>query len=103
MKKITVEEWNKDIFRKISGKDFNKIVKIIPHFVTWTSNPDEEDSSSEWQEIERLDLEFEDGSKVSIIPKTNKDDVSLDDEENPICLALDIIQFRPESINWRRK
>ena len=60
-KKITIEEWNKDIFHKLSGKDFNKITKIIPHFVTWTTNQeDEEDSINEWKEIDRIDLEFED-------------------------------------------
>lgn len=97
-KKVTVEGWNKEFFNK-----WTKIKRIVPHFVTYTSNPEEEDDpTSEWQEIDRIDLEFDNGSKISIIPKSNKDEINLeDDEENPLCLALDIVQFKPETVNWR--
>ena len=37
-KKVTVEEWNKEFFN-----DWTKIKKIIPHFVEWTSNPEDPD------------------------------------------------------------
>jgi len=96
-KKTSIEEWNKDLFQKMSGKNFNKITKIIPHFITWTSDPEEADVPSEWREVKRIDLEFEDGSKVSIIPKSNKE------EDEELSLALDVVQYRPESINWRQK
>ncbi len=92
-KKVTIEEWNKGFFN-----DWTKIKKIIPHFVEWSSYPDEDDNStSKWHEIERIDIEFDNGSKVSIIPKSNRED----DED--LCLALDIVQFKPEIVNWRVK
>ena len=100
-KKVTVEEWNKEFFN-----DWTKIKKIIPHFVEWTSNPEDPDDdwSSNWNEIERIDIEFDNGSKVSIIPKSNRDEIDLEeDEDRPLCLALDIVQFKPEKVNWRVK
>lgn len=92
-KKVTVDEFNKDFFN-----EWTKIKKITPHFVTWSSySDDEEYSEGKWNEIEKIDIEFDNGSKLSIIPKSNKDD----DED--LCLALDIVQFKPETVNWRVK
>lgn len=98
MKKVTIEEWNKELFRKIADKDFNKITKITPCFETWTNSLEDEDETKEWKEIAGIDLEFEDGSKLRILPKSNKDNR---DEE--LSLALDLVEYRPQSINWRRK
>lgn len=89
-KKTTVNEFNKEFFNK-----WTKITKITPHFTKWTSDPEEDDVNSEWYEIERIDIEFEDDKKISIIPKSNRPD----DEE--LCLALDIVQFKPETVKWR--
>lgn len=96
-KKVTIEEWNKDIFNKLGSKDLNKITKVIPIFQTWTTSlEEEEDEANEWQEISGIDLEFEDGSKLRIQPKSNKEDKEL-------SLALDLVEYRPHSINWRHK
>ncbi len=96
-KKTTIEEFNKDFFN-----EWTKIKKITPHFVEWALQSDD-DGESNWNEIERIDLEFDNGSKISIVPKSNREDVELDDEDNPLCLALDIVQFKPETVNWKVK
>ena len=97
-KKVTIQEWNKEFFNS-----WTKIKKITPHFTEWVSGDDGEESPERtWNEIEKIDIEFDDGSKISIIPKSNRDDANLeDDEDNPLCLALDIVQFKPETVNWR--
>ena len=95
-KKVTIGEFNNEFFG-----GWIKIKKIIPHFIEWTTNIDDEnDQTNSWKEINRIDIEFENGSKISIIPKSNREDLE-EDEEKPLCLALDIVQFKPERINWR--
>lgn len=90
-KKVTIEEWNKEFFNA-----WTKIKRIVPHFEEWSSSPDEDDDpTSKWNEIVRIDIEFDDGRKVSIIPKSNRED----DED--LYLALDIVQFKPQTVNWR--
>ncbi len=98
-KKVTVDEFNKDFFNA-----WTEIKKITPHFVEWSTHAtDPEDEMGSWNEIEKIDIEFDNGKKLSILPKSNRDDVDLDDEENPLCLALEIVQFKPETVNWRVK
>lgn len=99
-KKVTVEEFNKDFFN-----EWTKIKKITPHFVEWSTHAEDPEDfpANSWNEIEKIDIEFDNGSKISIVPKSNRDDVDLDDEENPLCLALEIVQFKPETVNWRVK
>jgi len=90
-KKITVEEFNKEFFN-----DWTKIKKITPHFINWSSmSEDEEDIHSSWNEIEKIDIEFDNGEKVSIFPFSNKQ------EDEELCLGLKIVQYKGEEVNWR--
>ena len=92
-KEITIEEWNKDFFN-----DWMKIKKIVPHFVEWTTNPeDDEDKVNSWKEIEKIDIEFDNGRKISIFPSSNKE------EQEDLCLCLKIVQYKGEEVNWKEK
>ena len=91
-KKITVEEFNKDFFNK-----WTKIVKITPHFEEWISgHDDDEETGHKEQVIERIDIEFDNGEKLSIVPFSNKDEF---DEE--LSSGLRIIRYKAEEVNWR--
>ena len=93
-KKVSVEEFNKDFFNK-----WTKIKSVTPHFTEWSSGFDEEDYESKWNEIEKIDIEFDNGEKLSIFPFSNKDD----SEDEELCLGLKIVQYKGEEVNWRVK
>jgi len=95
-KKVTIKEFNEDFFN-----NWKKIKKIVPHFVEWVSGSDgEETPDRTWKEIERIDIEFVNGEKISIVPKSNREELE-EDTENPLCLALDIVTYKAETVNWR--
>lgn len=92
-KKTTVEEFNKEFFNQ-----FMKIKSVTPHFVDWQTG--DEDGTTKWKEIERIDIEFENGKKLSIVPKCNRLEEDYD-TENQHCLFLEIVKFEPRVIDWR--
>jgi hypothetical protein len=89
-KKRTVTAFNKDFFN-----DWTKIKKITPHFIEWTLQEDDEPYPKKWDEIEKIDIEFDNGNKLSIIADSNRPD----DED--LCLCLKIIEYKGQEINWR--
>jgi hypothetical protein len=91
-KKITIEEFNKDFFNS-----WTKITKIIPRFEEWTQCGYEDDESvKKVKVITNIDIEFDNGEKLSILPFSNKEEF---DEE--ICSGLKIVQYKAEEVNWR--
>lgn len=91
-KKVTIDEFNKDFFN-----DWTNIKKITPHFEEWHSiHEDEEETTNKEVVIERIDIEFDNGEKLSIFPFSNKDDTDED-----ICTALKIVEYKGSEVNWR--
>lgn len=91
-KKISIGEFNKEFFN-----NWTKIIKITPHFEEWSSCcDDDEDTGHKEQVISRIDIEFDSGEKLSIVPFSNKEET---DEE--LCSALRIVQYKAEEVNWK--
>ncbi len=91
-KKITIKEFNKKYFA-----EWKEISKVIPIFEEWS----DEDGENKETHICQIDIEFKNGEKISLIPYSNKDKTSLDDEDFPICCALDIFEFEKKKVNWK--
>lgn len=87
-KKHTVKEFNQKCL-----PDWKDIKAIIPQFEEWTFG-DEDDSHTE-KIISNIDIIFEDGTKLSIFPFSNRDGM---DEE--LLQGLKIAEYRGQEIEF---
>ena len=91
-KKITIKEFNKHYFN-----DWNDVDKVVPIFEEWS----DEDGETKETHIKEVEIWFKSGNKIAFVPYSNKDETSLDDEDNPICCAIQILEYKGESVNWK--
>ena len=93
-KKISIKDFNKKYF-----EEWNDIEKVVPIFEEWS----DEDGENKETHISSVEIWFKSGDKISFVPYSNKDESSLDDEDNPICCALNIIEYEGKKVNWGNK
>ncbi len=93
-KKLSIKNFNEKYF-----EGFNEIEKVIPKFEEWS----DEDGENKETHIKEIEIWFKNGDKIAFVPYSNKDSACLDDEDNPICCAIDIIEYEGKKINWRSK
>ena len=91
-KEITIKEFNKHYF-----ESFKDIDKVIPIFEEWS---DEEGENKETH-IKNIEIWFKNGDKIAFVPYSNKNTPSLEDEDNPICCAIQILEYKGEPVNWK--
>jgi len=90
-KKITIKEFNKHYF-----ENFRDINKVVPIFEEWS----DEDGENKESHIKEIEIWFKNGDKIAFVPYSNKDN-TLDDEDNPICCAIQILEYKGEPVNWK--
>jgi len=93
-KKLTIKEFNQKYF-----VEWKEIDKVVPIFEEWF-NQDEEEESKETH-IKEIEIWFKNGDKVAFVPYSNKSESTLDDEDNPLCCAIQIIEYQGKPINWK--
>ncbi len=87
-KQISIKEFNKKYFL------LERVTKVVPYFEDWTN----EDGDNKEKVITRIDIEFEDGTKISVMPYTNKDDM-----DDTLCSALKIVEFEPQTVEFKEE
>ena len=93
-KKFTTAEFNKKYFN-----NWKPIKAVYPKFEEWS----DEEGENKTQVISELEIEFDNGEKIVISPYSNKDETSLDDEDNPICCGLNIFTYDKKLIEFKEK
>jgi len=91
-KKVSIKDFNKKYF-----EGWNEIEKVVPIFEEWS----DEDGENKETHIKEIEIWFKNRDKVSFVPYSNKDNSSLDDEDNPICCAINIVEYEGKKVNWR--
>jgi len=91
-KKISIDDFNKDFFNS-----WTKIKRVEPHFIELT----DEEGDNTTHEIDRIDLIFDDGSKISIFPSTYRHGHEVEEDDEEILSTLNIVEYKGKSINWR--
>jgi hypothetical protein len=93
-KKTKESEFNKEWF-----DSWKKIKAIHPHIEEWS----DEEGENKVEVLSELEIEFDNGEKILIQPYSNKEETSLDDEDNPICCALNLFTYDKKLINFKQK
>lgn len=88
-KKHTISEFNEKQFA--GWKDIKSVTPILEKMYYG----DEEESYSQ-EVITRIDINFKDGEKISIVPESSK--VDLDEDE---MLSMKLIKYKPEEVNFK--
>ena len=92
-KKTNIAKFNKEWFNT-----WKNIKAIHPKIEEWS---DEEGENTQ-EVISELEIEFENGEKICIVPYSNKE--SFDDNfENQICSALNIFTYDKKLIDFKQK
>ena len=90
-KKLTIKDFNNKYF-----EGWENIKKVVPIFEEWS----DEDGENKETHIKSIEIWFKNGDKIALIPYSNKDD-SLEDEEYPICSAINIIEYEGKKVDWK--
>jgi len=92
-KKTDIGKFNKEYFNS-----WKKIKEIHPKIEEWS----DEEGENRTEVISELEIEFDDGEKIVIIPYSNKEDFD-DNFENQICCALNIFTYDKKLVNFKQK
>ena len=93
-KKFTIGEFNKKFFN-----NWNNIKGVYPKFEVW----EDEEGENKEKVISEIEIEFDNGEKIVISPYSNKDEISLEDEDNPICCGLNIFTYDKKLIEFKEE